>query len=175
MKPDQDDIDLAILKAHFQNKLEDRYVREHSYYGYWMRVITDTDHLTRDLLDEILTHKDWTGALGDIVLLMCKRNMLSPIQTELLLTELPDSSFAYDQVFAYTAIHNPDLSWTQRLTTALDRRADWAAMRIIRDTPQTEFHKAREIILNSRRPRSTKEPLLSLLGRLESQMENQSS
>jgi hypothetical protein len=157
-----EDAEVLELRNRYNDPIEERQDREHCFYRYWMSTLNRMDSIDRGTLNELVVFKEWIYPLGDIILRMCRRKMLSSLDAEWLAAQLPERSFARDQLLAYITLNDSSYDWKQKMEAALCRRADWAAVQILKAAPKAEVESLRDRIRISDRPNSTKRLLIAV-------------
>ena len=160
MNPNGSDPDVQALKTAYLDEHIDRHVREHAFYGYWVRTLHDMTCLSRQTISELLQFKQWISPLGDILYRACLKNAITQADALWLLSELPVGTFAHDQLSAFAVLGDATVDWKDKLTSVLNWRADWAARRLLMSFSVDQIGEAKIIIAQSRRPKASRSELL---------------
>ena len=145
--------ELATLHKQFDDIRIGLYDREHLYLQYWRLILQQKNYLTPSEIESLVSRNEYSDAIGDLVLQLCKNNLLSEENREWLLLKLPLGSFAHEQVEALILLDNINIDWKEKLLKTFDLHSNWAAYIVLTSVPINEVESARAIIKDLKKPK----------------------
>jgi hypothetical protein len=135
--------------------------KEHGFYAYWSRQLEEKGSLSRADFTILLSFPQWMyGPIGTILKKVCEQGNLSAADAEWLMEVIPEGAFAKDQVRAYQRLNDSTLDWQDKLQSAIDLNAYWAAEKVLKEVPFEDFDAALEITAGSKQSRRLSNLLL---------------
>jgi hypothetical protein len=151
----------ADLERILLDKALDETGKEHAFYAYWKRQLEEKDSLSRAEFTILLSFPQWMyGPIGTIIKNVCERGNLSAPDAEWLIGVIPKDTFARDQVKAHQRLNDTSLRWQDKLQSAIDLNAYWAAEKVLEQVPFDGFANALEITSKSKQSRRLRNFLL---------------
>ncbi|MEP6756659.1 MAG: hypothetical protein ABJA67_14230 [Chthonomonadales bacterium] len=137
---------------------------EAEFYHHWLAILKANQGLTRgELSVAIGKMREFPNGVGTLMRSMCELTLISPLDAEWLLQQLPDPSFSLDQVRAIVILQDEKLTWMEKLEAVVPLNAVWAAGQLLQTMALEDEPRAREVIKLSRQPRNLRHALEDVL------------